>query len=374
MRFLHTSDLHLGKRLNDINLLEDQKETLRRIVKKAEDHMCDAVLIAGDIYDKTNPSAEAMNAFDSFLQDFTERNIPVFIISGNHDSQQRVAYMSGIARRSGVYICGGFDGRLSTYALEDEYGKLYVHLLPFIKPADVRKFYPDKQIETYDDAVRIVIENSEIDPGVRNVIVAHQFVTGAEICDSEIFAIGGLDNISAGNFDIFDYAAMGHIHGPQYVSRPEVRYSGSPLKYSFSETNHRKSVTIAELREKGCVEISTSELGFIHDVREVRGKLDELMEQPYSEDYVRVTLIDENVPPDARVSLQTVYPNMMRFAVENSKTGEVFDNDGGADVESRTPLELFSDFYRLMNNDVPPSEEHIALIEKILERLGETQI
>lgn len=374
MRFLHTSDLHLGKRLNDINLLEDQKEVLRHIVKTAEERMCEAVLIAGDIYDKTNPSAEAMNAFDRFLQAFAEKNIPVFIISGNHDSQQRVAYMSGLARRSGVYICGGFDGRLSTYALEDEYGKLYVHLLPFIKPADVRKFYPDEQIETYDDAVRTVIEHSEIDTKERNVIVAHQFVTGAEICDSEVFAIGGLDNISAGNFDIFDYAAMGHIHGSQYISRPEVRYSGSPLKYSFSEANHRKSVTITELREKGCVEISTSEIGFIHDIREVRGKLDELMEQPYSEDYVRITLTDEDVPPDARISLRTVYPNMMRFAVENSKTGEVFDDDMGADVESKTPLELFSDFYRLMNNDVPPSEEHTALIEKILERLGDTRI
>lgn len=373
MKFLHISDLHIGKRFNDISLLDDQKAVLTQICGIAAEEKCEAVLIAGDVYDKTSPSADAMSVFDSFLISLAKLDIPVFIIAGNHDSQQRIAYLSELVKNSGIYVCGNFSGRLCSHRLRDEFGEICVHLLPFIKPADVRKFYPEEKIETYDDAFRVVLENSEIDSSVRNIIVCHQFFTGAVTCESEIFAVGGLDNISADHLNEFDYAALGHIHGPQYVMRPEIRYCGSPLKYSFSEAAHRKSATIAELCEKGNVKISTVSLTQPHEVREVRGGMDELMELPYSEDFVRVTVTDESVPPDARASLLTVFPNMMRFIIENSKTGEIVASEDTADVESKTPTELFCDFYRLMNNNVPPENEHISLIEKVLERLGDTQ-
>lgn len=373
MKFLHTSDLHIGKRLNDISLIGDQQYVLSQICKIACEKECDAVLIAGDIYDKANPSADAMTVFDNFLISLVDKNIPVYIISGNHDSRQRLAYLSGLVRQSGIYVCDGFSGLLDTYSVSDGYGEICIHLLPFIKPVDVKRFYPDAIIETYDDAVRTVLENSEIDVSVRNVIVSHQFVTGAALCDSEELAVGGLDNISADNFRNFDYAAMGHIHGPQNILRKEIRYSGSPLKYSFSEAGHNKSVTIVELREKGCVDINTVPLDSPHDVREVRGGMEELMNLPYSEDYVRVTVTDESVPPDARVSLLTVFPNMMRFAIENTRTAEEFSIDDSIGIENKTPCELFCDFYRLMNNNVSPTGEHIALMEKIIERLSDLE-
>ncbi len=371
MKFLHISDLHIGRRFNDVNLIDDQRMVIEQIAGIAERESCGAVLIAGDVYDKANPTAEAMSLFNDFLMQLSGLKIPVFIISGNHDSPQRLEYLSGLAELSGIHICGRFSGNLEIHRISDEYGDIDVCLLPFIRPADVRKYFPDAQIQNYDDAVRTVIEDAELDASVRKVIVCHQFVTGAQICDSEVFAVGGLDNISAENFREFDYAAMGHIHGAQYVQRPEVRYCGSPMKYSFSEANHHKSVTIFTLREKGDVEIEKIPLEAVHEVREVKGTLAELMEKPYSEDYVRVTVSDEIVPPDARISLLTVFPNMMKFAVENSKTGSPEEIDEGADITSKTPVELFEDFFRLMNNDVPPTEEQSELIKSIIERLGE---
>lgn len=373
MKILHTSDLHIGKRMNDINLLDDQRRILLSIAGIAEETLCDAVIIAGDVYDKPNPSADAMALFDEFLHELSDRNIKVFVISGNHDSLQRVSYLSDFIRDKGIYVCGSFSGTTEKIILKDEYGNIAFHLLPFIKPQNVKAFYPDEKIETYDDAVRVTISHSGIDTSIRNIIVAHQFVTGAEICDSEVFAVGGLDNISAECFSLFDYAAMGHIHGPQHILRPEIRYSGSPMKYSFSEANHRKSVAIVEIREKGSMTIDTVPLSSPHDVREVNGSMEELMNLPYSEDFVRVTVTDESVPPDARISLKTVFPNMMKFVIENSKTKREYTSDDNDDIERKTPCELFCDFYSLMNNDVPPSEEHIALIRNIIERLGESE-
>lgn len=372
MKLLHTSDLHIGKRFNGVNLIDDQKYALEQICDIAVEKECDMIVIAGDVYDRINPSAEAMALFDSFLLSLSEKKIPVYIISGNHDSQQRVAYLSGLVRTNGIYISDSCSGTLETYSAADEYGEIRIHLLPFIKPVEVKRVLPDAKIETYDDAVRTVINNTAIDTSVRNVIVCHQYVDGASLCDSEERPVGGLDNISADIFNKFDYAAMGHIHGPQHIKRPELRYSGSPLKYSFSEASHRKSVTIAELREKGNTIITTVPLSSIHDVREVRGRMDELMNMPYSEDYVRVTVTEENVAPDARVSLLTVFPNMMRFAVENYRTGGIIEKTITTVVEKKSPEELFSDFYRLMNNDEAPSQEHITLLKKVMERLGET--
>lgn len=371
MRILHTSDLHIGKRLNDVNLIEDQKYVLDQIINIAENQKCDAVIIAGDVYDKSNPSAEAMTLFNDFLMSLSERKIPVYIISGNHDSQERVAYFSGFARNMGVYISDGCKETPDVYTLEDEYGKVNICLLPFIKPVEARRILPDRKIETYEDAVRELISNVEINESERNIMVCHQYVTGASLCDSEELAIGGLDNISAELFDKFDYIAMGHIHGPQKIKRETLRYSGSPLKYSFSEANHKKSVTIADFKEKGEITVTTVPLKFLHDVREVKGGLVQLMDMPYSEDYVRVTVTDENVVPDARISLLTVFPNMMKFAVENSKTAGQAEEIELSSVEDRSPTELFCDFYKFVNNNEPPTQEHIALFNEAMEGLGE---
>ncbi|MBR6792442.1 MAG: exonuclease SbcCD subunit D [Ruminococcus sp.] len=371
MRILHTSDLHIGKRLNDVNLIEDQKYVLEQIINIAENQKCDAVIIAGDVYDKSNPSAEAMTLFNDFLMSLSERKIPVYIISGNHDSQERVAYFSGFARNMGVYISDGCKETPDVYTLEDEYGKVNICLLPFIKPVEARRILPDRKIETYEDAVRELISNVEINESERNIMVCHQYVTGASLCDSEELAIGGLDNISAELFDKFDYVAMGHIHGPQKIKRETLRYSGSPLKYSFSEANHKKSVTIADFKEKGEITVTTVPLELLHDVREVKGGLVQLMDMPYSEDYVRVTVTDENVVPDARISLLTVFPNMMKFAVENSKTVGQAEEIELSSVEDRSPTELFCDFYKFVNNNEPPTQEHIALFNEAMEGLGE---
>lgn len=371
MRILHTSDLHIGKRLNDVNLIEDQKYVLEQIINIAENQKCDAVIIAGDVYDKSNPSAEAMTLFNDFLMSLSERKIPVYIISGNHDSQERVAYFSGFARNMGVYISDGCKETPDVYTLEDEYGKVNICLLPFIKPVEARRILPDRKIETYEDAVRELISNVEINESERNIMVCHQYVTGASLCDSEELAIGGLDNISAELFDKFDYVAMGHIHGPQKIKRETLRYSGSPLKYSFSEANHKKSVTIADFKEKGEITVTTVPLELLHDVREVKGGLVQLMDMPYSEDYVRVTVTDENVVPDARISLLTVFPNMMKFAVENSKTAGQAEEIELSSVEDRSPTELFCDFYKFVNNNEPPTQEHIALFNEAMEGLGE---
>ncbi len=371
MRILHTSDLHIGKRLNDVSLIEDQKYVLEQITDIAENQKCDAVIIAGDVYDKSNPSAEAMTLFNDFLMSLSERKIPVYIISGNHDSQERVAYFSGFARNMGVYISEGCKESPEVYTLEDEYGRINIYLLPFIKPVEARTALPDRKIETYEDAVREILANAEINELERNIMVCHQFVTGASLCDSEELAIGGLDNISAELFERFDYVAMGHIHGPQKIKRETLRYSGSPLKYSFSEANHKKSVTIVDFKAKGEITVTTAPLELLHDVREVKGSLLQLMDMPYSEDYVRVTVTDENVVPDARISLLTVFPNMMKFAVENSKTAGQAEEIELSSVEDRSPAELFCDFYKFVNNNEPPTQEHIALFNEAMERLGE---
>lgn len=369
MRFLHCSDLHLGKRLNEFELLPDQRQVLAQICRIAAEQAVDAVLIAGDIYDKPNPPAAAMEVFSEFLTRLREAGISVYLISGNHDSAQRISYFGSLLRSCGVYTTEQFDGHLQSYTLEDAYGPVQIHLLPFLKPVHVRRCFPEAEIQSYAEAVETVLRQTELDPAARHVLLAHQFITGAEPCESEQLFIGGLDQIPASVFDGFDYVALGHLHGPQRVGRDTLRYSGSPLKYSFSEEAHNKSVAIVELREKGTVTVTLEPLQQPHEMRQLRGGLEELLAMPYCEDYVRLTLTDEEVRPDARVSLLTVFPNMMRFGVENSKTKVDLEVQGIRTVENRTPLELFADFYAYQNNQVPPDEARLQLVTEILKEL-----
>ena len=373
MKFLHISDLHLGKQMNDLSLLQDQKVVLAQITSIADEQKVDAVLIAGDVYQRSTPQAEAMALFDSFVSGLVALDKKVFVISGNHDSALRVSYFSSLVRNSGVYITEAFDGSLQSVTLEDENGPLVLWMLPFLRPAQVRRALPGEKIVTYQDAVAAVLRNTVIDKAKRNVLICHQFITGSEISGSEEMAVGGLDNIDASLFDDFDYVALGHIHRPQRVGRDTLRYAGSPLKYSFSEHNHKKSVCLVTMKEKGETQVSTLPLHPLHDVRLVEGTLAEVVAMPYSEDYVWVTIHDELPPPDARVSVSVTFPNMMKFTVENSRTKYDINVLATQRMEDKSETELFEDFYRLQNNGQPPSEAHIRLLEKVLKELEENR-
>ena len=372
MEFIHLADLHLGKQFNGVSLLEDQKAVLfEQIVPMIEKENVDAVLIAGDVYQSSAPQAEAMEVFSKFLSEVVSLGKKVFIISGNHDSSQRISYFSSLIKQAGVYVSETFDGTLQSIDLSDEYGPLTIYMLPFVRTALVKKLLPDESISTCQDAVEAVLRQTEIDRSKRNILICHQFITGSETSDSEEFSVGGLDNIEASIFDDFDYVALGHIHKPQKVKRETLRYAGSPIKYSFSEANQNKCVTIVDVKEKGNIEISTLPIYQVHDVRKVEGYLDELLEGKYTEDYVWVTIHDENVPPDATITLRSVFPNMMNFSVVNSKTKTDFNISGGEDIEDKTILELFEDFYRMQNNDQEMSEKHKIEFKKVLEELEE---
>ena len=371
MRFLHIADLHLGKQMNDVTLLPDQEYILSQIVSIAEAERVDAVLIAGDVYQRSSPQAEAMTLFDRFVSELAERGRLVFIISGNHDSAQRISYFSSLIKASGVYVTEAFDGKPQSVTLRDREGDIVIWMLPFLRPSLVKRYLPEEKITTYQEAVEAVLRQTPIDPKKRNVLMCHQFITGCETSDSEERSVGGLDNIDAAVFHAFDYVALGHIHKPQKVRRDTLRYAGSPLKYSFSEANHKKSVTIVDMDGKDDVSVRTVPLYPLHDVRLIEGGMDELMRQDYSEDYLWITVHDELVPPDARVTLSTNFPNMMKFSVVNSKTKMDVDVLATQSMENKTIPELFSDFYRLQNNDQDLSDAHRKVIDKVLKEMEE---
>ena len=370
MRFLHIADLHIGKQLNDVSFLEDQRYILEQIIQMAERERVDAVLIAGDVYQKSSPQAEAMTLFNDFLTRLVGAGMKVFVISGNHDSDQRIAYFSALIRGAGVYVSERFEGTLQKASFDDEYGRINICLMPFLKPAHVRRFFPGEKITGYQDAVRLVLENSPVNTGERNILLCHQFITGAERSDSEDVTVGGLDNIDASLFDDFDYVALGHIHKPQRILRDTLRYAGSPLKYSFSEVDHKKSAALVDVQEKGDVHVKLLPLYPLRDMRKVEGLIAEILDMPYSEDYVAVTVHDEIVPPDAKLEITaSVFPNMMKFTVENSKTkysSDVLANDR---VERKSVAELFCDFYRMQHNDVLPTEEQLKIFENVCREL-----
>lgn len=371
MRFLHVADLHLGKQMNDVSLLEDQQAVLDQILHIAAEEKADGVLIAGDVYQRTSPQAEAMALFDSFVSRLVRDGRKVFVISGNHDSALRLSYFSSLVKNSGLYVTETFNGELQHVELHDADGELTVWMLPFLRPAQVKRALPKEKITSYQDALQAVLRHAPIDHSKRNVLMCHQFILGCEVCDSEELSVGTLDHIDGAIFDGFDYVALGHIHKPQRVLRDTLRYAGSPLKYSFSEANHKKSVTIVNLQEKGEVTVRTVPLYPLHDVRLIEGRLDELMQMPYSEDYVWITIHDELPPPDAKVTLTVNFPNMMKFSVVNSKTKYDLDVKAAETLENKSIAELFCDFYRLQNNDQLPGEKHMAVLDKVIRELKE---
>ena len=375
MKFIHLSDLHIGKRVNDFSMLEDQKYILEKIADIVKEEKADAVIIAGDIYDKSVPPAEAVRVFDDFLNILTENVKSVYMINGNHDSAERVAFGARQMEKGGVFIAPVFDGEMKRYTEKDEYGNINLYLLPYIKPVNVRPFFEEGVVTDTYSAVKAVIDKTSIDKAQRNIIVSHQFITGAERSESEEVYVGGSDNVEAEVFDDFDYVALGHLHRPQYIARKEVRYCGTPLKYSFSEADHNKSVTVVEMKEKGNIEIKTIPLVPLRDMRRLKGTYEYLTEKKNYEgtnveDYLHITLLDEEEVYDAIGRLRSIYPNIMRIDYENRRTSA--DNDiGTVDVgSSKSAIELFEELFRLQNNrDFTDSQRELCaeIIEEIWE-------
>ena len=376
MKLIHLSDLHLGKRVSEFPMLEDQRYILEEILRIIDGERPDAVLIAGDIYDKPVPPAEAVGLFDDFLVRLARRETQVFIISGNHDSPERIAFGARLMDRSGIHLSPVYDGHVEPVALEDEHGTVNIYMLPFLKPAHVRRFFPEEEIASYTDALRTAVRAMEIDPAARNVLVTHQFVTGAARCDSEDISVGGTDNVDVTAFDGFDYVALGHIHNPQQVVRETVRYCGTPLKYSFSEAGHEKSVTVAELGEKGDISIRTAPLIPLRDMKELRGSYEDLTRRSFyenttwREDYTHITLTDEEDIPDAVGKLRVIYRNLMKLDYDNRRTRSGGEILGSGQVEKKSPLELFSELYEKQNNQ-PMTEEQRAFAAGLIGTIWE---
>ena len=375
MKLIHLSDLHIGKRVNEVSMIEEQAYILDRILEAIDAEQPGAVLISGDVYDKSIPSAEAVTLFDDFLCRLADRQQQVFIISGNHDSAERLAFGGRLMEDRGIHLSPVYDGSIAPITLTDEYGPVRFWLLPFLKPAHVKRFYPEEGIESYTDACRAAVGKMNIDTAERNVILVHQFVTGSSTCDSEEISVGGTDNVDAVVFADFDYVALGHIHGPQNIGSERVRYCGTPLKYSFSEAKHLKSITVAELGEKGSFGLRTIPLTPLHDMREIRGSYEEVTAKSFwentaVEDHLHITLTDEEDVPEAMARLRVIYPNLMKLSYDNARTRSNAVIDGAVDVQKKSPLQLFGELYQQQNNQ-PMSQIQHDFMRDLMEAIWE---
>ena len=375
MKLIHLSDLHIGKRVNEVSMIDDQEYILLQILRIIDDEKPDAVLICGDVYDKSVPSAEAVTLFDDFLCRLAAREIPVLIISGNHDSPERLAFGKRLLERADIHISSVYDGKTESVTLSDGHGEVDFWLLPFVKPAHVKRFCPDEGIESYTDALRVAVEQMGLNTAKRNVLLTHQFVTGAATCESEDISVGGSDNVDASVFEDFDYVALGHLHSPQNVGFSRIRYCGTPLKYSFSEAGHHKSVTVVKLGAKGDLELELRPLLPRRDLRIIRGSFAEVTEKSFYEgtatdDYLQVTLTDEEDVPEALGRLRLIYPNIMKLTYDNTRTRSSHIIDSAENVQRKSPLELFEELYELQNNQPMSGVQRdfaLELIESIWE-------
>ena len=377
MKLFHLSDLHIGKRVNEFSMIEDQKYILTQILYAADQEKPDGILISGDVYDRTIPTAEAVQVFDAFLTRLSEQKIPAFIISGNHDSAERLAFGSSLMGKSGIYFSKVYDGTVEKIPMQDAYGTVWIYLLPFLRPSTIRHALPERaeEVQSAADAVRIALEQTKIDEKERNVLLAHQFVTGAKRCDAEELQVGDVDQIPAELFALFEYVALGHIHSPQKVGRETVRYCGAPLKYSFSEAGQEKSITVVELKEKGSVDLRTIPLKPLHDLRKIRGTYLEVTAKSFyenrdCEDYLQVTLTDVEDVPDGMAKLRTIYPNLMRLEYDNKRTRSNAEVRAAERVEEKSELELFQEFYELQNNQ-SMTEVQEQFVEELLRGMKE---
>ena len=376
MKIIHLADLHIGKRVNEFSMIDDQKYILNQILEIIDKEKPDAVIIAGDVYDKQVPSIEAVELLDSFISDISKRKTTTFIISGNHDSAERLAFGSSLMAMGKIYISPVYNGKISKYTLKDSFGSSNFYLLPFVKPNHVKRFFPDEKIESYTDAIKVVVDNLKLDTSKINILIAHQFVTGASRTESEEISVGGLDNVDASVFEDFDYVALGHIHRPQKIGTERIRYCGTPLKYSFSEVNDTKSVSIIKINSKEDFNLRMIPLIPKRDMRKIRGTYEELTtktsyENTNTDDYIHVTLTDEFNVADAIQKLRVIYKNIMKLEYDNMRTRESRKiNLDDMVIENKNPLEIFSEFYKLQNNK-EMNDEQKEIIKKIMEEVWE---
>ncbi len=379
MKLLHLGDLHLGKSLGEFDLFDDQKYILEEILKIIKSEKVDAVLIAGDVYDKSVPSENATVLLDRFLKNLSETGVQTFMISGNHDSDERLNFGSSLFTSNRIYISSVYDGTLHKHTVEDENGELDIWLMPFVKASQVRHFFPDEEIKTYDDAVRVILNKADIDKNRRNVIVAHQFVMGKSedpaLAGSEgagTQSVGTIEKIGYDCFDSFDYAALGHIHSPQRVGREEVRYAGSPLKYSVSEVNNEKSVPVVTIGKKGETSVKLIPLKPLRNLRHIRGKLKALLDKKNvtePDDFIYATLTDDDVINDAMGIFQATYPNTVKIDYDNAHTRELEQVDISRIAENKSFSELIGDFYRLVYG-CEITEEEMDVMRSVAKEAG----
>ena len=378
MKFFHLSDLHIGKQLHRYNLKEDQQVILKEVITYAKELRPDAIVIAGDIYDKSVPSAEAVNVFDEFLTDLSEitPEIPILIISGNHDSPDRLKYASEILKRHHIYLTGNVPERpeehIEKVTLHDVYGEVDFYLLPFMKPAYVKNIFVDGTPETYSDAVKEIIKREKIDyKDKRNVLVSHQFYVGEkaespETCDSEVFSVGGIDNVDIGSVKEFDYVALGHLHGAQCIGKPEIRYCGTLLKYSVSESTQNKSLTVVTLKAKGeKPEIENYPLHPLRDVRKKKGTLDEIIKEAQEtekDDYISITLTDEIDPYKPKEQLERIFSHILEIRVDNQRTRTKL-KEMDEELVMKDPFTSFAEFYKEMQGREMNGEEETIMKE-----------
>ena len=376
MKIMHLSDLHLGKRVNEFSMLEDQIYILNEIINIIDEQKPKVIILAGDIYDKPIPSAEAVEIFDDFLYKLSKRNLYVFIISGNHDSAERIAFGSRLFDKSGIYLSPVYNGKILPIPVDDEYGDINFYMLPFIKPVHVRRFFPDAEVYTYTDALSTVISDMHIDTAQKNILITHQFVTGSSRTESEDISVGGSDNVDADIFKGFDYVALGHIHRSQCCDSEYIRYCGTPLKYSFSESKDIKSITMLDIKEKGNIKLDFIPLTPLRDMVEIKGSYNELMLKSFYEntsltdDYVHITLTDEEDIPDVITKLRVVYKNIMKLDYDNQRTKKSSEINLINDMESKSPFVLFDTFYELQNGKHLSDTQRVFL-KNIIEEIWE---
>lgn len=379
MKLMHLSDLHLGKLVLEQSMIDDQKYILNQIIEIVKKEQVDIVLIAGDVYDKSIPTIEAVNLFSDFLTRLYKLKVLVFVISGNHDSKDRLSFGNELFVDNGIYIEGIFNGNLRCETANDKYGKLNIYMLPFIKPVEIKRFYPDEIIDTYEDAIKCILKHSSINKNERNIIMVHQFVTslGEDVIrsDSESISLGGIDNIDVTLFKDFDYVAMGHIHGPQKVGRETARYSGSPLKYSFSEVNQKKSVCIIEFNSKEDINISKIPLIPIRDMRVIKGPFDKLISKEIvnlenKNDYLDVILTDDDYIINAIGKLRKFYPNILKLEYENRISSNDVSDNIDIDKSNMSPIDLFSEFYKMQNGIELPAKKK-KIIEEVIKEVSD---
>lgn len=379
MKFIHLADLHLGKRVNEFSMLEDQKYVLKQVLDLIDEEQAEGLLIAGDIYDKQIPSIEAVRLFDDFLTRLAERHVPVYLIGGNHDSIERVSFGARLMSGSGIHMATEYDGTVDVVTVEDKYGAIDIYLLPFIKPAQVRAVWGEEaeNIRTYQDALDFVMSRLTIRGNNRSILLAHQFVTGAAVCDSEEHAVGGLDQVDPACFDGFDYVALGHLHGAQQAGRETVRYAGTLLKYSFSEVKHKKSVTVVELREKGQIKLYTRPIIPLHEMREICGSYAEVTckanyENTDTKDYVHITLTDEEDVFDAVGKLRVIYPNLLKLDYDNARTKQNQNISASESENEKDPLTLADELFVLQNNK-PMSDKQREYMQDLICKVWEEE-